>query len=68
MLLMRKGNFLMINEFRYGQSWNIWPSPLSLSLYSTFKQRLSHIRSSTYDNTEVELKRSVVYKKACRLS
>ena len=36
---------------------------LTLSLYSTFKQRLSHIRSSTYDNTEVELKRSVVYKK-----
>ena len=26
----------MINEFRYGQTWKIWPSPLSLSLYSTF--------------------------------
>ena len=27
----------MINEFRYGQTWKIWPPPLSLSLYSTFK-------------------------------
>ena len=27
----------MINEFRYGQTWKISPSPLSLSLYSTFK-------------------------------
>ena len=25
----------MINEFKYGQTWKIWPSPLSLSLYST---------------------------------
>ena len=24
----------MINEFKYGQIWKIWPSPLSLSLYS----------------------------------
>ena len=32
-----KGNFIMINEFKYGQTWKIWPSPLSLSLYSTFK-------------------------------
>ena len=28
----------MINEFKYGQTWKIWPSPLSLSLYSTFKE------------------------------
>ena len=27
----------MIDEFKYGQTWKIWPSPLSLSLYSTFK-------------------------------
>ena len=27
----------MINQFKYGQTWNIWPSPLSLSLYITFK-------------------------------
>ena len=27
----------MINEFRYGQTWKIWPSPLSLSLSSTLK-------------------------------
>ena len=32
-----KGNFIMINEFKYVQVWTIWPSPLSLSLYSTFK-------------------------------
>ena len=29
-----KGNFIMINEFKYGQTWKIWPSPLSLSLYN----------------------------------
>ena len=27
----------MINEFKYGQTWKIWPSPLSLSLYNPFK-------------------------------
>ena len=33
----KKGNSIMINEFNYGQTWKIWPSPLTLSLYSTFK-------------------------------
>ena len=32
-----KGNFVMINVFKYGKTWIIWPSPLSLPLYSTFK-------------------------------
>ena len=32
-----KGNFIMINEFKYGQAWKIWPSPLTLSLYNPFK-------------------------------
>ena len=27
----------MINEFKYGQTWKIWPPPLSLAFYSTFK-------------------------------
>ena len=27
----------MISQFKYGQTCKIWPSPLSLSLYSTFK-------------------------------
>ena len=27
-----KGNFIMIKEFRHGQAWKIWSSPLSLSL------------------------------------
>ena len=31
-----KGNFIMINEFKYGQTWKIWPSPLSLWLHITF--------------------------------
>ena len=34
---LEKGNFIMINEFKYGQTWKIWPSPLSLSLYNPFK-------------------------------
>ena len=32
-----KGNFIMINEFKCGKPWKIWPSPLSSSFYSTFK-------------------------------
>ena len=32
-----KDNFIMINEFKHGQTWTIWPFPLSLSLYSIFK-------------------------------
>ena len=32
-----KGNFIMTNEFKYGQTRKICSSPLSLSLYSTFK-------------------------------
>ena len=32
-----KGNFIMINEFKYGQTWKNWPFPLSFSLCSTFK-------------------------------
>ena len=32
-----KGNFIMINELKYGQTWKIWPSPLSFSLYNPFK-------------------------------
>ena len=31
-----KGNFIMINELKYGQTWKIWPSLLSLSLYNPF--------------------------------
>ena len=31
-LLEKKGNFIVINEFKYGQTWKIWPS-----LYSTLK-------------------------------
>ena len=28
----------MINKFKFGQTWKIWPSPLSLSLYCTFNK------------------------------
>ena len=39
-----KCNFIMISEFKYGQTWKIWPSPLSLSIYSTIKYSFySHI-------------------------
>ena len=31
-----KWNFILIYEFKYCQTWNIWPSPLSLGLYHTF--------------------------------
>ena len=36
----KKGNFITINEFKYGQTWNIWSSPLSLSLYNPFNGNL----------------------------
>ena len=32
----KKCNFIMINEFKYGETLKIWSSPLSFSLYSTF--------------------------------
>ena len=38
-----KGNFIMINEFKYGQTWKIWPSPFSVSLYSSFKVKIFEI-------------------------
>ena len=38
----QNGNFITVNEFKYGQTWKIWPSQLSLLLYSTFKQTISH--------------------------
>ena len=31
-----KDSCIMINEFKYGQTWKISPFPLSLPLYSTF--------------------------------
>ena len=31
-----KGNFILIYELKYDQTWKIWPSALSLSLYNTF--------------------------------
>ena len=37
-----KGNFILVSEFRYGQTWQFWPSPLSSSIYSTFKEQFSH--------------------------
>ena len=36
-LAEKKVKFIIINEFKYGQTWKIWLSPLSLSLYSTFE-------------------------------
>ena len=35
-----KGNFIITIEFKYGQTWEIWPSALSLSLYCTFNKPL----------------------------
>ena len=32
----------MINEFKYGETWKIWSSPISLSLYSSFKGYLRY--------------------------
>ena len=32
-----KGNFMLIYEFKYGQTWKIWPSSLNLSLWNAFK-------------------------------
>ena len=36
-----KGNFIMINEFKYGKTWKLWLSSHSLSLYSTFNECIS---------------------------
>ena len=44
----------MFNEFKYGQTWKIWPSPLSLSLYSTFEV-LKSVDIVCEINTQLEL-------------
>ena len=49
-----KGNFMMINELKYGQTWKIWPSPLSLSLYSTFKGCVHYIFASLFCKSKGE--------------
>ena len=54
----------MINEFRYGQIWKICPSPLSLSLYSTFKSVLVE-NNSTEINTPYFLPRTSEYVLKC---
>ena len=41
-----KGNFILICEFKFGQTWKIWPSTLSLSFYNTFNSRKVHWKSS----------------------
>ena len=41
----------MINEFKYGQTWKIWLSPLSLSLYNPFK---GYGNWHTWNLTELE--------------
>ena len=43
-----KGNFILISEFKYGQMYKIWPSPLSLSLYRTFKSKLQIFLAANY--------------------
>ena len=34
-------NFIMINEFKYGQTQKIWSSPLSLSLFSPCMSKIN---------------------------
>ena len=34
----------MINDFKYAQTWEIWPSPLRLSLHKPFKKSKLDIR------------------------
>ena len=38
-VLAKKGNFIMISELKYGQTWKTWPFPFSFPLYSTFKTK-----------------------------
>ena len=48
-----KGNFIMINEFKYDQTWKIWLSPLSLSLYSTFEVQFLSARVEIHQIPQV---------------
>ena len=57
-----KVNFIMINEFKYGQTWKIWPSPLSLSLYNPFKRPVA----SGIDLRQFLLMSQSTYKKITR--
>ena len=52
----------MINEFKYGQTWKIWPSPLSLSLYNPFKgqevkkKKINLLALEFFDQSKLPLK------------
>ena len=45
--VLAEKNFIMINKFKYGQTWKIWPSPLSLSLYNPFKTSVLFVKEFT---------------------
>ena len=53
--VLAEKRYIMINEFKYGQTWKIWSSPLSLSLYSTFKfiirLGLNHLREHKFKHS-----------------
>ena len=55
-LSQKKGNFIMIRKLKYCQTWKIWPSPLSLSVYSTFKllTLLSGLYSESCQTSKME--------------
>ena len=55
-----KGNFIMINQFKYGQTWTIWHFPLSLSLYSTFNILKAHPTSSASTSIAIACQTSVL--------
>ena len=46
-----KDNLILLSEFKYGQTWKISLSPLSLSLYSTFKIKENYLNLCHYSNT-----------------
>ena len=57
-LAEKKNNFIMINEYKYGQTWKISPSPLSFSLYSTFQYFLQMV---SFNSSEIIRKSEVFW-------
>ena len=57
----------MINEFKYGQTRKTGPSPLSLSLYSTFKKKRGQEWTLNSDmNGSKSILNYIVINKKCR--
>ena len=61
-----KSNFIMINEFNYGQTLKMWICSLSLSIYSTFKDSKMEVFLENFAKSSLQLLFFKKKKKKCK--